>query len=559
MKDKVDKKTVKKLLKPILKMVKDILGFEYRSFQKKFARRFFWHLLRGNIRRLSLFIARQGGKGDIVAVCLLVSAAMMPYLAEKKSLENTHLRRFKDGISIGIFTPSYRQSGILFNKIRKRIRLNKATNKLPLAAKIISEIGVNVTKCSGLYAESPKSGYPPLIFPNNSNIDVFTTEQKNFQESKLEGYSYHIIVLDEDQSIEDTIYKKSIVPTGSSSRPLYIHSGTKGAEYNHFDRVMALNKEKRPKDHFEMDYKDVANEVPEYEEFIDEMIDVYGGEKSAEFQMAYALNRVANSKKFCSRARYAKMGYDFTGKRYDFVKYTDDVVCAGIDVGTSFDSTVVSVGKIVKLNDFGVGVKILNLQEFIGNIVEQYPNIYEVLTNYRNLKTVVVDNVGLGRGVHDYLALKPEVEAYEWDLIPCDYSAEEQKTIYEEFDNHMKSNTLKVPAKGEASNLFLGMLQSQFTMLERIFVDHSGGGKRIKIINPNKKRGRRKNLSTDRDDFPASIALCIYGLTFLTDYTFNTNYIDNTKIIDLYSDSEKSFINRDEDFNVFTRIKEASG
>ena len=121
----------------------------------------------------------------------------------------------------------------------------------------------------------------------------FCRRQTANPRAKIEGASYHIIIIDECQDADETVIRKSIHPMLAFYAGTIVKIGTPGYDKGDFYKAINVNKRRQTnrrarQNHFEFDYRTVCKYNPNYAQFIHKEKRRLG-EDSDEFQMSYAL------------------------------------------------------------------------------------------------------------------------------------------------------------------------------------------------------------------------------------------------------------------------------
>ena len=241
---------------------------ELRPYQRDFAYRFIESLILADGHTITALFSRQSGKSEVVAVVVAGICVLFPKLAHQFEI----LERFKKGVWIGVFAPVDDQSDIVFGRIKDRLISDKA--KMIIGD---PEIDDKVDAKSKI-----------IKLASGSKIQRQTANSK----AKIEGGTFHVVVIDEAQDTDDTVVSKSISPMLASTAGTTIKIGTPSFHKGHFYRDIQLNKRQatlrgRKTDHYQADYKTVQKYNEYYARYIkQEKLKL--GEDSDEFQMCVA-------------------------------------------------------------------------------------------------------------------------------------------------------------------------------------------------------------------------------------------------------------------------------
>ena len=223
--------------------------------------------------------------------------------------------------------------------------------------------------------------------------------------AKIEGASYHVIIVDEAQDADDTVIRKSIHPMLAFYAGTIVKIGTTGYTKGDFYKAININKRRQVnkrsrQNHFEYDYRTVCKYNPTYKKFIDKE-KIRLGEDSEEFQMSYALKWMLERGMLVTED---ELDY-LADPSMQLVRGWHRSPCVvGIDPARVKDSTVVTVCWVDWDFPDPAGYRehrILNWLE-IGNTAweEQYFQIMDFLDPY-DIISIGVDAQGMGSAVAD--------------------------------------------------------------------------------------------------------------------------------------------------------------
>jgi hypothetical protein len=247
----------------------ELAGFEMFPYQRAMSYRIIESLILGDAEEITGLLARQSGKSETVATTLAGCMVLFPKLAKTYPL----LEKFKRGVWVGIFAPVDDQADLVFSRIVSRL-----TSEIAEAVLYDPEIDDRVDGKSKVLRLSSGS---------------FCRRQTANPRAKIEGASYHIIIIDEAQDSDETVVRKSIHPMLAFYAGTIVKMGTPGYHKGDFYKAININKRRHTnrrtrQNHFEYDYRTVCRYNPNYKKFIDKE-KLRLGEDSDEFQMSYAL------------------------------------------------------------------------------------------------------------------------------------------------------------------------------------------------------------------------------------------------------------------------------
>lgn len=170
-----------------------LADMELRPYQHKLAYRMVESLILGDADEITALWSRQSGKSETISVILAGVVVLFPRLANTFDI----LKRFRKGVWVGVFAPVDGQSEFVFKRV-----VDKLTSEH--AAEFLADPELN---------EKAKPGSKMLTLKNGSFIRRQTANPR----AKVEGASYHIVVIDEAQDADDLVMDKSIAPMLAST------------------------------------------------------------------------------------------------------------------------------------------------------------------------------------------------------------------------------------------------------------------------------------------------------------------------------------------------------
>ena len=363
---------VDELIKRVIVFCEELAGFQLFPYQRTLAYRIIESLILKDAEEITGLQARQSGKSETIATVLAGCMVLLPKLA----LTYPVLERFKRGVMVGIFAPVDEQADIVFSRIVTRLTNERAQQFL-----LDPEIDERVEGKS-----------KRIVLKGGS----FCRRQTANPRAKIEGASYHIIVIDECQDADEGVIRKSIHPMLSFYAGTIVKIGTTGYHKGDFYKAINLNKRRQTsrrarQNHFEFDYKVVSRYNHDYRRFVDNEKRRHG-EDSEFFQMSYALKWQLDRGILADPTMQLVKGWSRTP------------VVVGIDPARVKDSTVVTVMWVDWDFPDPAGYRehrILNWLE-IQNTQweEQYWQIMDFLDPF-NIAYMGVDAQGMGSAVAD--------------------------------------------------------------------------------------------------------------------------------------------------------------
>lgn len=381
--DEEGKEFVQELISRIVLFCEEFADMELRPYQRALAHRIIEDLILANGEEITGLWSRQSGKSETLSVIIAGCMVILPKLAMSFEI----LARFKKGLWVGTFAPVEGQSKFIHSKV-----VNHLTSDHAMQFLMDPELDDRVDGKSQIVTLSSGS---------------FCRRQTASPRAKIEGASYHLIVIDEAQDCDDLVVRKSIQPMLAAYAGTIVKIGTPSFHKGDFYKAIQLNKRRSTNkrgriNHFEYDWKTVAKYNPYYAKFIAGQKRSIG-EDSDEFQMSYALKWQLDRGMLTTEE-----DLDFlSDPSMHLVKSWHRTPCVvGIDPARVKDSTVVTVCWVDWDFPDPAGYRehrVLNWLE-INNTEweEQYFQIVDFLDNY-NLAYVGVDAQGMGSAVAERL------------------------------------------------------------------------------------------------------------------------------------------------------------
>lgn len=466
-------------------------GVTMYPYQEEFGRRFIESVLTNDSAVLTALFARQSGKTETVADVVPSLMILLPILAGIPMYKRL-LHKFSRGVLVGTFAPTGDQADTLFDRTKDRLTSPRA-KKLLADPEIMDKV-------------DEKGGILQLN-RLRSLIRVQTAHPK----AKVESKTYHIIILDEAQGVDERMWSKSISPMGVSTNATRVMLGTpdivKGVFFKTIGRNRRLAAERGGKqNHFQYDFKVASKYNPNYAKYVKQQMKELGPD-SDEFRLAYKLEWILERGMFTTESRMQELG----DPRMQRVKSWAGDCVIGIDPARKIDSTVCTAIWIDwnRPNENGLyHHRILDWLEMPGEgWEEQYFRMVDFIRRY-NARTVGVDSGGMGDNVVDRLShlLPSDIE-----VVPLTSSPQAQSDRWKYLTDLMTGshpyygNLLAYPAHPNVKRTkTYQRFMLQMTELEKLY-----RGPNMLTEAP-KERGAH-------DDFPDSLALgCILSKDFST-------------------------------------------
>jgi len=168
-------KTVYELVEKLLLYTQAQSGIPLHKYEQSFARRLIASVLLEDAEEITALFSRQSGKTETIAQVVVALIVILPILAGVFSAD-PRIEKFKDGVWVGCFGPTYDLIGILYRRMQVRITSQAAKEVLA-----DPEIDIVI----------PKNKH--LNLPNGSFVDAVSAAPG----TKIEARTYHIIIIDE--------------------------------------------------------------------------------------------------------------------------------------------------------------------------------------------------------------------------------------------------------------------------------------------------------------------------------------------------------------------------
>jgi hypothetical protein len=370
---------VDELVQRCIIFCEELWGQKFYPYQRSMSYRLIESMVLQDAEEITGLLARQSGKSEVVATTLAGCMILFPILAKTYPI----MERFRLGLWVGLFAPVDEQSDLVYRRIIDRLSSERAAYMLQdpeIAQKLDAKSRV-------------------MRLSNGSSCRRQTANPR----AKVEGSTYHVIVIDEAQDADTLVIRKSIHPRLAATGGSIVKIGTPGFNKGDFYNAIGLNKRRargNRSNHFEYDYKVVCKYNPAYKKFISKE-KLRLGEDSEEFQMSYALRWMLDRGMLITEDDLDTLA----DKSMPLVRAWHRTPCVvGIDPARVRDSTVVTVMWVDWDHPDPAGYRehrILNWLE-IHNTAweEQYFQIMEFLDPY-NISHVAVDGQGMGSAVAD--------------------------------------------------------------------------------------------------------------------------------------------------------------
>lgn len=465
-------------------------------YQERFSKRVIRSVLENDGEEITALFARQSGKTETIAITVGGLMIILPQLANMPMFaDDPRFTMFKDGFWVGIFAPSKRQAEITYGRMKSRLQCKQALQVLD-----DPEFNLVFTTSNG----------QTCALSNGS----FVTAISASDQSNIEGESFKLIICEECQDISTFKIRKSIHPMGAAYNATIVKIGTattfKGDFYDAIQRNKLEDAQKKShiKNHFEFDCDVVSKYNPRYAKYL-EAEKKRLGENSDEFRMSYKLEWIIERGMFVDIEIFEENN---TENLLEACLYDKSVThCAGIDVGGTNDSTVIT---IVEVNwnmpiimetgtdeETGEEITYIAYNTYLKSWLEikdcpdheeQYPIITDYLSNFLVVRCVC-DATRESSVAHRLRANMP------FEVIPFVFTTKSKSEIYKYLLREISSGRARVCAgpKTRQSHEYqefcrqLGDLQKGYS------------GQHLVVAHPPEKDAH--------DDYPDSWALAVWG------------------------------------------------
>ena len=428
--DPSDRKFVNLLVDRVWTFTVAFSGVEMFPYQEAFGKRVIESVISGDGATITGELSRQSGKTEVVANVAASLMILLPRLAEMFP-EFLPLQKFVKGVMIGCFAPVEQQVETLFGRVVDRLTSERALEML----------------------EDPE--IDDQVKPGSRKVRLkkcqsFCAMQTANPRAKIESKSYHIIFVDESQSVDEYVLNKSITPMGAFYLATMVMTGTPDIVKGVFYKTIQLNRRTElrrggQKNHFRFDWKYCARYNRNYATYIrGEALRI--GEDSDEFRLNYSLTWLLSRGQMIVEDRFDELG----DPSMPFLpSYWRSPLVAGIDFARKMDSTVVTILWVDWDRPDELGLfdsRILSIMEMHGEEwEEQYFRIVDFLSNY-SVVAIGVDAQGVGDVAADRLKrLLPRIQ-----VEPLSSQIGDQSARWKHLQQLLQRGLLSWPAHPKA-------------------------------------------------------------------------------------------------------------
>jgi hypothetical protein len=505
------KDELSKLADMVMLYAQEMTGVELYPYELEFGWRIIYSLLSEDAEEVTALFSRQGGKTETVSIVVCGCMVLLPTLA--KFLDDRRIKKFSKGVWIGIYAPNYEQAGIMWGRMKTRMYSDETK-----VALLDPDVNIDLT-----------SRRENMVLPNGSFVDCGTASPQ----SKIEGKTYHLILLEEAQDISSSKIRASIHPMAAAVAGTLVKIGTCNRVKSDFYEACRRNKRtdvndgsirSRYRRHYEYDYTVCQKYNDRYRKYI-EKEKIRLGEDSDDFKMKYRLHWLLDRGMFINpdlfdecgikesnASLFIDVGKGRSKRAIEFKRppnvvphdvYTDDVVAA-IDVGRR-NSTVITVGHAFYGMPIQIGdaprypLHVLNWLELHGDDHEaQHPQILSFLNNYK-LSRIIIDATGKGDPIYSRLAA--DLDHKNIQVEPFIFTSQSKDIGYKVLFQELSSKRLTFPAGRLATRL----LKWQKFVSQMHDLEKEWRGQTLVVH-------KSKDVDDAHDDYPDSLMMLCWAV-----------------------------------------------
>lgn len=429
---------IKKVIKMCIKFCEALAGFSYYPYQKQFIKRIIESLLMTEGAEIDGEFSRQSGKSTSIGVLAGGLSIALPFMATLPIFkDDPRIQQFAKGLWIGIYAPIMEQSEGTFNKVKHSV-----TNETAIQILELPELALSIDTNNG----------NTFRLSNGSIVGCFSASEN----AKIEGKTWHLVIVEEAQDVLDTKIKKSISPMLASTNGTKVFVGTAGTMKGYFFDLIERNKKEKLltgiKNHFEYDYLVAGTYNKKYAIYAENEKKRLG-EDSDEFRMSYKNEWILERGMFITPDILDRLSFNYDNiTTFDVVtEYIDKelgiVLSAGIDFGKSNDSTVVTIVEAnldANESEKAIGAyrkRIVAWLEIQGDDYDsQFYEIMEFLECF-DLDILTADSTGVGDPIVDRF-----INALSIPILPYNFSNSSKSVLCKFLDQEMRGGRVRIPA-----------------------------------------------------------------------------------------------------------------
>ena len=434
-----------------------------RPYQEELIRRIFRSLLTNDGQDITALMARQMGKSFTIAGAIATAMCLLPVLAK---IYPKKLSMYKDGVMIGVFGPTKTVASMLHAKVESIFTSENINN-------ILGDPDINGTKIINkstikVAGDAVKLSGKIVSVEWSSFCDFVSADKR----TSIEGRSYHLIITDETQFVDDQVLLKSISPMGAAYNATSIKIGTPAYNLCEFYNAIQRNKGddilRDLKNHFEFDYKVGMAYNPKYKTYVENEKKKHG-EQSEYFRISYALEWFLEQGAALTTSQFLEYLADETLALKNANTNGKNFCVAGLDLGKDFDGTVLTILEVNQGEDEKT-YKLCNWIELKQKTWEEQFNI--ILDNIAlfNIRYLCVDTTGKGDPIAE--RLENTLKGSNCIIERVTFSSPSKHNMTQEFYAVLFRKRLRIPYDANAkTNLNLKNFIHQFITAEKKFVN----------------------------------------------------------------------------------------
>jgi hypothetical protein len=479
--------------KVCLKFAKIISPVKLYPYQIEPISRIFDTVLTNDGDEITLLMARQMGKGQVMATAIATLLLVAPVLYEKFPDKFPY---FKRGILIGVFAPTAEQCSTLHARVQSLLTTDKT-----LA--VLEEQALRKRGDSGVI--EIQGGLRKI---NGKDEPTWVSQAKFMsaaKQAKIESKSFNILFVDECQEVDDMKLMKSIVPMGAAYNASVVLAGTPTTYTCEFynatsrNRINDATKSKGgfKRCHFEYDYTVGQKYNERYKAHINKVIERYGA-SSDYFQMSYALRWLVDQGMAVTPSDFneyiACNGADCEDNPQSGYTYV-----AGLDLGKDTDPSVLTIMKLTQTVKGGPILKTaVKWFEFSDKLwEEQFAKIVSWIKHFGCI-SLAVDSTGKGDPISEILMRM--LHQTHCTVIRVTFSLKTKHVLATEFYEDLYKGQARCVASGTARKS--KEFRKFFTEMTSAVKTYKQGF--LQIEHP-------KDLTTAHDDYVDSFLLALHA------------------------------------------------
>lgn len=408
----------------------EIRGFKFFKYQEEFARRVIYSLVVNDGEEITALFSRQSGKTEAICDVIIGCSLLLPALAK---VYPQQLDLYDQGLWTGVFAPVDWLVQTDVERMQGRLHCETTQDIMQDPELQVRE----VTK---------------FRFSNKSRIFHHTANPQTYIESK----TLHLLIIEEAQDADKMVVQKSLHPMCAATNGSIVKIGTSNTKKCEFLDAIKRNRRRQrkhkgwwKKTHFEFNYLICQRFNPRYKRFIEKEKERLGEDSDA-FRMSYGLEWILERGMFVAPVELDAI----EDRKRDAVRSFTEAfgnkgpltqTVAGLDIGKSQDSTVLTIGLPHWQTRSAEGffdTDILAWFEWLGDDHEsQYHQIVPLLREF-HVRRLAVDSTGVGDAVTDrYHHNLPDVE-----VLRTVFSSPTKSDLYKMLDREIRGRRISVPA-----------------------------------------------------------------------------------------------------------------